>query len=185
MNFSPDLQTMSASPHLPSLAAADDAPQTVEYLVFRVGAQEYAVDLQDVQEIRSYERATRLVAYAPCVLGVINLRGEIVPVLDLRTIMGVPSRFDELTLTVVLNLPSGTVGIVVDAVSDVIELAPSQVQAIPKLDDGGIPRLLAGLGTVGSGQDQRLVVLLHSDRLPEQVAASRISHTTTGGAAAL
>lgn len=137
-----------------------------EYLAFGLGGQEYATDILDVQEIRNFERPTRMVGAAGYVLGVLNLRGCIVPVLDLRARLGLPADFDHRTATVLLNLPQGTVGLVVDSVSDVVALTPQMIQAMPSsANDHPDSGLFVGLATVPHGAAQRTLVLLDFDML--------------------
>ena len=98
-----------------------------EYLTFRLGAEEYGIDILRVQEIRSYEAPTRI-ANAPAFLkGVVNLRGVIVPIVDLRLKLGCDSaEYNHFTVVIVLNVRGRVVGAVVDSVSDVLELAGAQ-----------------------------------------------------------
>ncbi|MEW5882495.1 MAG: chemotaxis protein CheW, partial [Pseudomonadota bacterium] len=122
---------MSASTGLETSAVAAAATAR-EYLTFRLGAEEYGIDILKVQEIRGYDGVTRI-AHAPAhVLGVINLRGVIVPIVDLRVKLALGEvRYDAFTVVIVLNVAQRVVGAVVDAVSDVLELAPEQIRAAP------------------------------------------------------
>lgn len=143
--------------------AADGASAPAcEVLAFRLGDEEYAVDILRVQEIRAYERPTRL-AHAPAyVRGVINLRGAIVPIVDLRLKLGVGGpECDGFTVVIVLNAGRRIVGAVVDAVDDVIAIAPAQLRELPGLDG----RPLQAVGAV----DDRLLILLDPDRLMAEV----------------
>jgi purine-binding chemotaxis protein CheW len=146
----------SASAALPPGAAAE-APR--EFLAFRLGAEEYALDILRVQEIRAYEAPTRIAGAGDCVLGVFNLRGVIVPIVDLRRQLRLPpAATDAFAVVIVLNFGHRLVGLVVDAVSDVIALAPEQWRELPALQ--AAEHLLA-LGAVG----QRLLMLLDIDKL--------------------
>jgi purine-binding chemotaxis protein CheW len=130
-----------------------------EFLAFKLGAEEYALDILRVQELRAYEVPTRVAGAGDGVLGVVNLRGVIVPVVDLRRQLRLPpAAADAFTVVIVLNLGHRLVGLVVDAVSDVIALAPEQLRALPKLQ--AAEHLLA-LGAV----DERLLMLLDIDQL--------------------
>ncbi len=101
-----------------------------EVLTFRIGDQEYGLDIRRVQEIRSYESPTRI-ANAPAWLkGVINLRGVIVPIVDLRIRIGGEATYNTFTVVVVLNVKGRIIGVVVDSVSDVLEFSPDQVRAV-------------------------------------------------------
>jgi purine-binding chemotaxis protein CheW len=132
------------------------------YLSFRVGEEEYALDILKVREIRNYQRPTAI-ANAPRYLkGVINLRGAIVPIIDLRTMLGLASAEGESTgAVVVLDFSGGTVGIVVDAVSDVLDLTPDQVHAAPDVVGAPDAKYVTGLGTIGD----RMLVLADIERL--------------------
>lgn len=137
--------------------AAAEAPR--EFLAFKLGAEEYALDILRVQEIRAYEVPTRIAGAGECVLGVVNLRGVIVPIIDLRRQLRLPpAAADAFTVVIVLNIGHRLVGLVVDAVSDVIALAPEQWRELPALQ--AAEHLLA-LGTV----EQRLLMLLDIDKL--------------------
>ena len=133
-----------------------------EYLTFRLGDEEYGVDILKVQEIRGYEPPTRIANAPPFVKGIVNLRGVIVPIVDLRIRFGLGApQYDAFTVVIVLNVAGRVVGAVVDSVSDVLELAPDQVRDAPDIaaviDNGYI----VGLGTVG----ERLLILLDIERL--------------------
>jgi purine-binding chemotaxis protein CheW len=131
---------------------------TREVLVFVLGDEEYGVDILKVQEIRGYEKVTAIPA-APAVLkGVVNLRGTIVPVLDLRTKFALPApRADSQSVVIVLHLG----GRMLDAVSDVIRLTPSEVRPAPQL--GGVvdASYIAGVATQGG----RMILLLDIEKL--------------------
>jgi purine-binding chemotaxis protein CheW len=140
--------------------AADAAPR--EVLAFRLGDGEYGVDILRVHEIRSYEKPTRI-AHAPdFVKGVINLRGAIVPIVDLRLRLGLAqAAYDAFTVVVVLELGRRIVGMVVDAVSDVVALAPQELREVPDLGSGELAAHLLAIGTAG----ERLLGVLDVERL--------------------
>lgn len=151
-----------------------------EYLSLRLGAVEYGIDILKVQEIRGYEQPTRI-ANAPAYLkGVLNLRGVIVPIMDLRVKLNQAHiGFDNLTVTVILNLAQGPVGAVVDAVSDVIELSPAQTRPAPTFDSAVDADYITGIGTLGEGAQERMLLLLDIERLltiPGVAAASTLVH---------
>lgn len=103
-----------------------------EFLAFKLGDEEYGMDILRVQEIRSYERPTRLANAPAFIKGVINLRGVIVPVLDMRIKFNLEQvNYDEFTVVIVLNIGKHVVGMVVDGVSDVITFTPSQLRPVP------------------------------------------------------
>lgn len=132
-----------------------------EYLAFTIGREEYGMGIHAVQELRSYEAVTQL-ATAPAYLkGVINLRGTIVPITDLRIRLGDPDpSYDAFTVVVILEMASGKLGVVVDSVSDVIELAPEQIKAPPAFTANVASHVL-GLGSVG----ERILVLVDMEGL--------------------
>nr|WP_315430485.1 chemotaxis protein CheW [uncultured Albidiferax sp.] len=153
---------------------------TSEYLSFRLGAVEYGIDILKVQEIRGYEKPTRI-ANAPTYLkGVLNLRGVIVPIMDLRVKLDQAHiSFDNLTVTVILNLAQGPVGAVVDAVSDVIELSPAQTRPAPTFDGSIDADYITGIGTLGEGAQERMLLLLDIERLltiPGVATANALVH---------
>lgn len=150
------MQHSAACPNV-SLAGPGD------YLVFGIGKEEYAIKLQQVQELRAYERVTKVSDSPDCVMGVINLRGTVVPIVDMRIRfdVGIPT-YDATTVVVVLNLTGREVGMVVDSVSDVVTLVADQIKAAPALASGGMEsEYLRGFGTLG----QRMLVMLDIDRL--------------------
>lgn len=150
--------------NLSHAATADpaDAAAPREVLAFRVGDEEYAFDIVSVREIRAYERPTRL-AHAPAyVRGVINLRGAIVPIVDLRLKLGVGAAdCDAFTVVIVLEVGRRIVGAVVDAVHDVLALEPAALRELPPVDGREADAALRLLGAVGD----RLVVVLDAERL--------------------
>ncbi|MBS0391770.1 MAG: chemotaxis protein CheW [Proteobacteria bacterium] len=133
-----------------------------EYLTFRLGREEYGIDILKVQEIRGYEAPTRI-AHAPAFIkGVINLRGTIVPIVDMRIrFASTQVEYSSLTVVIILNLRERVVGIVVDSVSDVMELAPEQQRAVPSIDSTIDMQCIHGLGSVG----ERMLILLDIERL--------------------
>src|SRR5476649_2080973 len=106
-----------------------------EFLAFTLGKEEYGIDILKVQEIRGYESVTRIANAPEFVKGVVNLRGIIVPIVDLRVkfSLGNPT-YDEFTVVVILNIGTRVVGIVVDSVSDVFTLTPGQIKPAPDMD---------------------------------------------------
>ncbi len=126
----------------------DRLPRPGEYLTYRVGAEEYGIDIQKVQEIRSYEPPTRIANAPAFVKGVVNLRGVIVPIIDLRVKLGCDNaEYTEVTVVVVLNVCGRVVGAVVDSVSDVIDLDSGHIQPPPELSasDSGFITGIASL----------------------------------------
>jgi purine-binding chemotaxis protein CheW len=133
-----------------------------EYLTFTLGDEEYGVDILKVQEIRGYDQVTRLPGAPEFVKGAINLRGLIVPVVDMRLKFQLSqASYDETTVMIVLSVAGRTIGVVVDGVSDVLRLDPSQVRTVPDLGSAIDRQFLMGLGVV----DERMLILLDIERL--------------------
>lgn len=153
--------------HLQTAAHAGPAPAgeptpAREFLAFRLGPEEYGIDILRVQEIRSYDRPTRIANAPDFVKGVINLRGVIVPIIDLRLKLKLAqAEYDAFTVVIVLNLGARILGMVVDAVSDVVSLTPEQLRPVP--DIGGALRgeHLLAIGAL----DQRMLILVDIAKL--------------------
>ena len=140
-------------------AASDGAAQ---YLTFTLGKEEYAVDILKVQEIRGYDAVIRVPDAPEYIKGVINLRGTIVPVIDLRLKLRLENaRYDAFTVMIVLNVEDRVVGIVVDSVSDVIPLSQEQIRPKPEFGAAVDTRFISGIGTV----DDRMLILLDIERM--------------------
>jgi purine-binding chemotaxis protein CheW len=139
----------------------DPAHAKREYLAFALGAEQYAVDLLQVQEIRSYETVTRIANAPAHIQGVINLRGRIVPILDLRIRFGLEhASFNEQTVVIILNVREAVVGAVVDAVSDVVEIGADDIKDTPTLSSTVNTDHLTGMATV----NDRMLIMLDMDR---------------------
>jgi purine-binding chemotaxis protein CheW len=133
-----------------------------EYLTFVLGSEEYGVEILKVQEIRSYETATKIANTPDFIKGVINLRGGIVPIIDLRMRFHLPfAEYNANTVVIILNLSNRTMGIVVDGVSDVLELKESQISSVPDLVSSIDTKYLLGLGTA----DGRMLILVDIEQL--------------------
>lgn len=140
--------------------AASAAATPNEVLTLRLGAEEYGIDILRVQEIRSYEQPTRIAGAPAHVLGVTNLRGVIVPLVDLRCRFGLEAQYGSGTVTVVLSLAGRIVGAVVDAVSDVVALAPAQVKSAPGFSGAIGAGHITGIATLSEGDGARMLLLL-------------------------
>lgn len=139
--------------------AADEAAQ---YLTVNLGNEEYGVDILAVREIRGWTPVTRIPQAPSYVLGVLNLRGAIVPVLDLRLRFQLArEEYTATTVTVIVMVSGRQFGVVVDAVSDVVEVAPSGIRPVPDMGTTVDTEYLKGLTSVG----ERMVLLLDVDRL--------------------
>ncbi len=135
---------------------------TSEFLTFALGEEEYGVDILKVQEIRGYDAVTRLPDAPDYIKGVINLRGTIVPVIDMRLKFRLATAdYTSVTVMVVLNVSDRIVGIVVDSVSDVIRLGSNQIRPVPELGATIDRQFLTGIGTL----DERMLILLDIERL--------------------
>ncbi|AMO83552.1 MAG: chemotaxis protein CheW [Hafnia sp.] len=133
-----------------------------EYLVFTLGAEEYGIEILKVQEIRGYERVTRIANTPDFILGVTNLRGVIVPIIDLRVKFDFPTAdFNVNTVIIILNLSERVVGIIVDGVSDVTSLTNDQIRPAPDFSVTLSTEYLLGLGTV----DDRMLILVDIEKL--------------------
>jgi len=133
-----------------------------EFLSFRLGAEEYGIEILKVQEIRGWEVPTAIAGTPEFIKGVINLRGTIVPIVDLRLKFGLAkATYDEFTVVIILSFARRVVGIVVDAVSDVITLAPQQIRPAPEFGGALDTRFITGLGTV----EERMLILADIERL--------------------
>jgi len=136
--------------------------QDNEVLSFRLGKEEYAISILKVQEIRGYEEPTLLPSAPACIKGIMNLRGSIVPIVDMRILfrLGEPT-YDQFTVVIVLNIKNHVIGMVVDSVSDVVTLSTEQVRPAPEMGTTADGDYITGLGTVG----ERMLILLDIDRL--------------------
>lgn len=133
-----------------------------EYLTFKLGREEYGIDILKVQEIRGYEPPTRIANAPSFIKGVVNLRGTIVPIVDMRLKFNCASaEYDSFTVVIVLNLRQRIVGIVVDSVSDVMELAQENLRAAPEVDSVIDSDSVIGLGSLGD----RMLILLDIEKL--------------------
>ncbi|MBB3210938.1 purine-binding chemotaxis protein CheW [Herbaspirillum sp. Sphag1AN] len=133
-----------------------------EFLAFTLGKEEYGIDILKVQEIRGYEAVTRIANSPDFIKGVVNLRGIIVPIVDMRIKfqLGEPT-YDQFTVVIILNIAGRVVGMVVDSVSDVITLNPEQIKPAPEMGTTFDSDYLIGLGTL----DERMLILVDIDKL--------------------
>ena len=138
-----------------------------EYLSFRLGPEEYGIPILTVQEIRGYQEPTRIANAPPAIKGVVNLRGVIVPIVDLRLQLGLQkATYNEITATIVLNLGQRVVGIVVDSVSDVVALNQDQIKEPPQLTGGIDTAYVTGIATQAQGErEQRMLILVAIEKL--------------------
>lgn len=137
-------------------------PSGQEFLVFTLGNEEYGIDILKVQEIRGYDQVTRIANTPSFIKGVTNLRGVIVPIVDLRVKFSQQDvEYNDNTVVIVLNLSQRVVGIVVDGVSDVLSLASDQIRPAPEFAVTLSTEYLTGLGALGD----RMLILVNIEKL--------------------
>lgn len=133
-----------------------------EFLSFRLGTEEYGIEILKVQEISSYQQPTRIANTPDFILGVVNLRGAIVPIIDLRLRFGLRNpAYDGATVTIVINLHGRVIGVVVDSVSDVISLTQEQLRPIPEFSSVIPTDHLMAIATL----EDRMLTLVDIERL--------------------
>ncbi|QCR35762.1 chemotaxis protein CheW [Nissabacter sp. SGAir0207] len=133
-----------------------------EFLIFTLGDEEYGIDILKVQEIRGYDQVTRIANTPAFIKGVTNLRGVIVPIIDLRVKFAQQGvEYNDNTVVIVLNLEQRVVGIVVDGVSDVLSLTAEQIRPAPEFAVTLATEYLTGLGSLG----ERMLILVDIERL--------------------
>jgi purine-binding chemotaxis protein CheW len=144
----------------PQVKAA--AKQANEFLTFTLGHEEYGVEILKVQEIRSYEAPTTIANAPPFLKGVVNLRGVIVPIVDMRIKFGLgKAEYNQFTVVIILNVAHRVVGMVVDSVSDVLQLSGEQIREAPQFGASLDTEYITGLGTV----DERMLILIDIEKL--------------------
>ena len=133
-----------------------------EYLTFTLGTEEYGMDILKVQEIRGYDAVTKIANSPAFIKGVVNLRGVIVPIVDLRIKfkLGEPT-YDQFTVVIILNIGKRVMGIVVDGVSDVIQLNSDNLRPAPEFGSILDTRYILGLGTV----EERMIIVVDIEKL--------------------
>lgn len=155
-----------------------------EYLTFRLGREEYGIDILRVQEIRGYDAVTRVCGAPDFLKGVINLRGLIAPIVDLRVKFQLGDvKYDEFTVVVILNIAGRIVGVVVDSVSDVLELTEEQIRVAPEFNCLLDASFITGLGTVGTEDRARMLILVDIERLMLSPEMAIVSKDETGALA--
>ncbi len=133
-----------------------------EYLTFVLGEEEYGLDILKVQEIRGYDAVTQIANTPDFIKGVVNLRGKIVPIVDLRIKFDLGKvEYNEFTVVIILNLGGRVVGIVVDGVSDVTALKEDQLRDVPSLVTNIDTKYIVGLATV----EEQMLILVDIEKL--------------------
>lgn len=146
-----------------------------EFLVFSLGEEEYAIDILKVQEIRGYENVTRIANAPEFIKGVTNLRGVIVPIVDLRIKFHLSKvEYGGQTVVIVVNVGERVVGIVVDGVSDVMTLTPEQIKPAPEFGVTLSSDYLSGLGSL----EDRMLVLVDIEKLLNSEEMALVDHIT-------
>jgi len=144
------------------VVAGDEDQFASEFLTFTLGAEEYAIDILKVQEIRGYEAPTLIANAPPFIKGVINLRGIIVPIVDLRIKFKLGKvEYTPFTVVIILNIAGRVIGVVVDSVSDVLSLTPVQIRQAPDFSGSFDTRYIVGLASV----DERMLIVTDIERL--------------------
>lgn len=146
----------------PDLQNKSESQSAAEYLTFRLGREEFGLDILKVQEIRGYEPPTRIANVPSFIKGVVNLRGTIVPIVDMRLKFNCDiANYDAFTVVIILNLQHRIVGIVVDSVSDVMSLTTDQMRPAPDIESSIDPEAVIGLGAL----NDRMLILLDIEKL--------------------
>ena len=152
MNHATDLAVGETNP----VRAAGIGPQ--EFLTLTLGKEAYGIEILKVQEIRSYEQVTQIANSPEFIKGVVNLRGIIVPIVDMRIKFNLGNA--EYT-EIILNVAGRVVGMVVDGVSDVISLDAEQIRPAPDFSSSFDIKYITGLGRV----DERMLILVDIEKL--------------------
>ncbi len=133
-----------------------------QYLTLRLGKEEYAIDILRVQEIRSYEEPTRMVNAPAFIKGVVNLRGVIVPIVDLRMKLSLDKvEYNEFTVVIILNVRGTVIGAVVDSVSDVVTLGADAIKPAPQFETTLDTRFITGLANEG----ERMLIVMNMEAM--------------------
>ena len=156
------IQANQATQVLPERGVAGVPAAGNEFLTFTLGKEEYGIDILKVQEIRGYDAVTHIANAPEFIKGVINLRGIIVPIVDMRIKFNLGNvEYNQFTVVIILNIAHRVVGMVVDGVSDVTTLKPEEIKPAPEFGTGLDTQYLLGLGTV----DDRMLILVDIERL--------------------
>ena len=165
-----------AEPLAPLVASQLDAPAAdiSEFLAFKLGDEEYGMNILCVQEIRSYEAPTRIANAPEFIKGMINLRGVIVPIVDMRIKFNLARvSYDAFTVVIVLSIGRHVIGMVVDGVSDVITFKPEQLRPVPEFTAAIGSDYLLAIGSLG----KRMLMLLDIEKLMTSPGMGLLSET--------
>lgn len=170
---------METTQKKPQNAFQTGAPATqtlahgAQYLTLRLGGEEYAIDILRVQEIRSYEEPTRMVNAPSFIKGVVNLRGVIVPIVDLRLKLNIDKvEYNEFTVVIILIVRGTVIGAVVDAVSDVVTLTAQSIKPAPQFETAIDSRFITGLADVG----ERMLIVMNIEALLSNAEMGMLSN---------
>jgi purine-binding chemotaxis protein CheW len=159
-------------------SARAERDESREFLTFTLGLEEYGMDSLKVQEIRGYDAVTTIVNSPAFIKGVVNLRGVIVPIVDMRIKFKLEApTYDQFTVVIILNIAHRVVGMVVDGVSDVITLVAEQIKAAPEFGAAVDTRFITGLGT----SEQRLIIILDIEQLMSSPDMALIDDLSAAG----
>ena len=156
-------ESQSARESASSASAAPSASSSSrQFTSFRIGAEEYAIDIMAVREIKGWTETTVLPNQPKFVLGVLNLRGTIVPIFDLRCRFGLGLTTATRTHVIIIaNVNDRTIGLLVDAVSDILTATPDQIRPVPEIDRGESAEFMSGIINV----NESMVVILSLEKL--------------------
>jgi purine-binding chemotaxis protein CheW len=144
-----------------ALAGTGKEANASEFLTFRLGEEEYGIEILKVQEIRGYEAVTPIANTPAFIKGIVNLRGTIVPIIDMRIKLGLQKvEYNQFTVVIILNVAGHVIGLVVDGVSDVTMLGAEQIRPAPDLGMALNTAYITGLGTT----DQRMIILVDIEK---------------------
>lgn len=149
-----------------------------QFLTFVLGDEQYGVEILKVQEIKGYSAVTPIPNTPRYIKGVMNLRGTVVPVIDLRTKFAMEAgEYNKFTVIIVVTVAEKVIGLVVDAVSDVLDIPPGEIRPAPELGGNVDTRFIRGIANVGD----RLTVLLDIDRLLKEEETTAVESLTGEG----
>jgi purine-binding chemotaxis protein CheW len=158
------MDTMQTPPTFSQQAArvTPSGADSGQYLTLRLGSEDYAINILRVQEIRSYEEPTRMVNSPNFIKGVVNLRGVIVPIVDLRLKLNIAKvEYDEFTVVIILSVAGTVMGAVVDGVSDVVTLKAEDIKPAPQFESAIDARFILGLAHA----DERMLIVMDMETL--------------------
>ena len=170
---------MSQTTEVASKQSSADS-EIFEFLSFVLGTEHYALDIMKVKEIRGYETVTKIANAPPYIKGVLNLRGDVVPIVDLGIKFNIgEASYNEFTIVIMLNVLGRIVGIVVDAVSDVVTLKHSEIMPPPEFGVAFNSKYLRGLATV----EERMLILVNIEALigSEELGLIDVQKSTSQG----